>query len=86
MAHRFNSFKETVLRVDRNNKAGLPYRIEINKFADGKLVELCRPKVPIREFVKRMHYSDSVIFGRAGDILFKKDPEGHQLKSPNQSA
>jgi len=40
MARRFSSFKETVLRVEKNKKSNLPYRLAINKFADGKLREL----------------------------------------------
>ena len=40
MARRFSYFKETLLRVEENKKSDLPYRLEINKFADGKLREL----------------------------------------------
>jgi hypothetical protein len=66
MARRFNTFKETVLKVDETDKAHLPYKLEINQFADGKLQELRSPKVPFVEFYRR-----------SGDILFKKDLEGH---------
>uniref|UniRef100_K3YML5 Cathepsin propeptide inhibitor domain-containing protein n=1 Tax=Setaria italica TaxID=4555 RepID=K3YML5_SETIT len=44
MARRFSKFKETVLSVESNKKARLPYRFEINKFADGKMAELVSPK------------------------------------------
>jgi hypothetical protein len=66
MARRFNTFKEAVLMVDKTDKAHLPYKLEINQFADGKLQELRSPKVPFVEFYRR-----------SGDILFKKDLEGH---------
>lgn len=78
MARRFSKFKKTVLRVQRNKKAGLPYTLEINYLADGKLIELYRPKVPIWEYVRRMPYSDSVIYGRPPDFLFS---EGHKFLS-----
>jgi len=78
MARRFSKLKETVLRVQRNKKAGLPYTLEINYLADGKLIELYRPKVPIWEYVRRMPYSDSVKYGRQPDFLFS---EGHKFLS-----
>jgi hypothetical protein len=34
--------KETVLLVHHVNNDNRPYRLAINKFADGKLMELCR--------------------------------------------
>uniref|UniRef100_K3YL64 Cathepsin propeptide inhibitor domain-containing protein n=1 Tax=Setaria italica TaxID=4555 RepID=K3YL64_SETIT len=40
MARRFSKFKQTVLMLDSNKKARLPYRLEINWFADGKDIEL----------------------------------------------
>ncbi|OEL27868.1 hypothetical protein BAE44_0011115, partial [Dichanthelium oligosanthes] len=44
MARRFSTFKETLLMVDRHNKSRLPYRLEISRFADGKLRGLVSPK------------------------------------------
>lgn len=70
MARRFSKFKQTVLMLDSNKKARLPYRLEINWFADGKDIELVRPKVP-----NSMGRADSGTFrAAAGDL--KKDPEG----------
>jgi hypothetical protein len=42
MVRRFSKFKETVLLVHHVNNDNRPYRLAINKFADGKLMELCR--------------------------------------------
>ncbi|TVU43929.1 hypothetical protein EJB05_03350, partial [Eragrostis curvula] len=40
MLRRFKKFKETVwLGVHRTNKASVPYKLPLNKFADGKLLE-----------------------------------------------
>lgn len=95
MAYRFNRFKQTVLRVDKTNKARLPYRLEINWFADGKNITLIRPKVPLTSINRRnrstmMGYSSSGTFRAAGE--FEKEPEGagefekgYQLKSADQS-
>ncbi|KAF7083487.1 hypothetical protein CFC21_087273 [Triticum aestivum] len=47
MVHWFNTFKETVLLVHRRNNANLPYKLGINKFADGKLRKLCCCHDPI---------------------------------------
>ncbi|KAJ1290854.1 hypothetical protein BS78_02G274700 [Paspalum vaginatum] len=35
----FNEFKDAVRHVISSNKAGLPYTLGINKFADGKLMK-----------------------------------------------
>jgi hypothetical protein len=52
----FSRFKQTVLSVDSNQKSQpvcpTDLRLEINQFADGKMIELVRPKAPI--IVKRM--------------------------------
>ena len=44
MARRFSKFKEVVLRVDRHNKAHLPSKLGLNKFADRKNIEPMRMK------------------------------------------
>jgi len=44
MARRFSKFKEVVLRVDRHNKANLPTKLGLNKFADRKNIEPMRMK------------------------------------------
>ncbi|CAL4996060.1 unnamed protein product [Urochloa decumbens] len=72
MACRFNVFKETVLSVDSTNKARLPYRFEINKFADGKKMELMSPKVPFT--VSRARVIQ--IAGKLRRANIGKDPEG----------
>jgi hypothetical protein len=56
MARRFSEFKSNVLLVDKTNKADLPYKFEIGRFADGKLIELRSPKIPMGEFYKRRPY------------------------------
>ncbi|KAI5006286.1 hypothetical protein ZWY2020_033529 [Hordeum vulgare] len=40
MVRRFNTFKEAAFRVDRVNKANLPYTLKLSQYADGKLAEL----------------------------------------------
>jgi hypothetical protein len=47
MARRFGMFKETALMVDETNRADLPYKLEINDSADGKVRELRAMKVPL---------------------------------------
>ncbi|KAF8656678.1 hypothetical protein HU200_060542 [Digitaria exilis] len=42
MVRRFKKFKDISLLVHRTNNANLPYKLAINKFADGKLMEKCR--------------------------------------------
>ncbi|KAF8656675.1 hypothetical protein HU200_060537 [Digitaria exilis] len=42
MVRRFKKFKDMVLLVHSTNNANLPYKLAINKFADGKLMEKCR--------------------------------------------
>jgi hypothetical protein len=42
MVRRFSKFKETVLLVHHVNNDNRPYKLAINKFADGKLMQLCR--------------------------------------------
>ncbi|CAO2164784.1 unnamed protein product [Urochloa humidicola] len=85
MACRFHRFKQTVLRVDSNKKACLPYTLEINKFADGKMIGLVRPKVPVtvsRDRVTKMRQFSAKFRGAdVGNELegageFKKEPEG----------
>jgi len=66
MARRFTSLKETVLCVEENKKSDLPYRLGINQFADGKLVELYG-KTTIHH-IKRIPYSASPIYGREHQI------------------
>ncbi|CAL4953087.1 unnamed protein product [Urochloa decumbens] len=46
MAYRFDEFKRTVFRVHRVNSSNLPYRSEVNMFADGKLSEIYGFKKP----------------------------------------
>lgn len=53
MARRFSRFKETVLRVEENKKSDVPYRLGINKFADGKLREAHRRKIFTIDEVRR---------------------------------
>ena len=62
MARRFSSFKETVLRVEKNKKSNLPYRLAINKFADGKLRELCIESGSMN-FRQRRSCSTSLSYG-----------------------
>ena len=45
MARRFKEFKENVLLVYRVNNSGLPYKLELNEFSDGKLTEFCYPRL-----------------------------------------
>nr|CAB3480425.1 unnamed protein product [Digitaria exilis] len=40
MAHRFDEFKRTVFMVHQVNNANLPYKLEVNMFADVKLAEI----------------------------------------------
>ncbi|KAF8758212.1 hypothetical protein HU200_010577 [Digitaria exilis] len=40
MVRRFPRFKETVLRVHEVNSSNLPYKLEINEYADMKILEL----------------------------------------------
>jgi hypothetical protein len=40
MACRFDEFKHTVFSVHQVNKSNLPYKCEVNMFADGKLAEI----------------------------------------------
>ncbi|KAE8806365.1 hypothetical protein D1007_17417 [Hordeum vulgare] len=40
MVRRFDTFKEAAFRVDRVNKANLPYTLKLSQYADGKLAEL----------------------------------------------
>ncbi|CAL4943302.1 unnamed protein product [Urochloa decumbens] len=39
MVSRFNKFKNIALHVHRTNNANLPYKLAVNKFADGKRME-----------------------------------------------
>ncbi|TVU41333.1 hypothetical protein EJB05_14839 [Eragrostis curvula] len=68
MACRFHKFKKTVLRVDRNKKACLPYRLEINWFADGKNIELVSNKFPVRgrDWIRKRRHT----------LAFIEPPEG----------
>ncbi|CAO2186549.1 unnamed protein product [Urochloa humidicola] len=75
MACRFHRFKQTVLRVDSNKKACLPYTLGINKFADGKMIGLVRPKVPVtvsRDRVNKMRHFSAKF--RGADV--GNEPEG----------
>jgi hypothetical protein len=60
MVRRFSRFKDTVLLVDETNKADLPYKLEISRFADGKLIELRSLKIPMGEFYKRRPYTPRI--------------------------
>jgi hypothetical protein len=81
MVTRFSYFKDTVLLVHETNKADLPYKLEINELADGKLAELMRPKVPFSQFVRRRPCAGSETSGGT------KSLEGQQqLENSNQSA
>jgi hypothetical protein len=53
---------QPLLSADSSQKARLPYRHEISQFADVKMIELVRPKVPIiTKYVKRTRRSASVM-------------------------
>ncbi|CAO1940678.1 unnamed protein product [Urochloa humidicola] len=46
MARRFDEFKRTVFDVHQVNNSNLPYKCEVNMFADGKLSEIYGLKKP----------------------------------------
>ncbi|PAN05503.1 hypothetical protein PAHAL_1G234300 [Panicum hallii] len=59
MARRFQTFKDNVLLVYRVNNFGLPYKLKLNKFSDGKLKELCYPRLADNEYFVWLPYSNS---------------------------
>ncbi|CAL4972504.1 unnamed protein product [Urochloa decumbens] len=47
MAYRFDEFKSSVFSVHQVNNSNLPYKLEVNMFADGKLSEIYGLKEPL---------------------------------------
>ncbi|CAL4910032.1 unnamed protein product [Urochloa decumbens] len=69
MARRFNKFKSMALLVHRTNNANLPYKLELNKFADGKLREM-RANPDGHDFMLARKYGkSSVLCKPGGDFL-----------------
>ena len=54
MAYRFDKFKRTVFHVHQVNHRNLPYKLEVNMFADGKLAEIYGLKPVMDEKVENM--------------------------------
>lgn len=73
MSRRFSKFKETVLMVDSTNKANLPYKLGINRFADGKNAAFVRPAFFRVNRVKRIPIGISRTF-RGAASEFEKEP------------
>uniref|UniRef100_A0A0D9X4F7 Cathepsin propeptide inhibitor domain-containing protein n=1 Tax=Leersia perrieri TaxID=77586 RepID=A0A0D9X4F7_9ORYZ len=69
MLRRFEYFKNCVLLVDRTNKESIrngdPCTLELNKFADGKLVEQQQFKDPFHSYFEDWPYAEpgTVIYG-----------------------
>lgn len=74
MVRRFPKFKETAIHVNRVNKANLPYKLWLSKFADGKLREAI--SYPLIDFLKDMPCSEGLMFATAKGILFERDCPG----------
>ena len=54
MTYRFDKFKRTVFHVHQANHRNLPYKLEVNMFADGKLAEIYGLKPVMDEKVENM--------------------------------
>ncbi|CAN6331631.1 unnamed protein product [Urochloa humidicola] len=69
MASRFSKFKEMALLVHRTNNANLPYKLALNKFADGKLMEKRANRDKLDFILEKKAGKSSVLYKPEDKIL-----------------